>query len=360
MRTTRRLAWAALLLMALAGGAGTQSLTLDLPQPAHQTVAPTSEAGDLLLPTGPWADGAIPGDRLAGRVSRTVWRIGQPLATVDLMGRLRADVLAAGFVPTFDCVTETCGGFDFRYALDVLPEPDMHVDLGDFRFLAARRGDEGLTLLVSRSPDAAYVQIALVAPQAAAPAAMADASAAVGADASARSSGAASASGVGRISVTEPAPDPASPDTPSPDPASPLPATGEAAQIGAALTDQGHVVLEGLAFAPGKSDLSPGDYPALTALAAWLVAHPDLTVALVGHTDATGGLAGNIALSRARAQSVRAALIALGVPGTQMTAEGMGYLAPRSTNLTPEGQAQNRRVEVVLTSIQLPSATSKP
>lgn len=351
MRMMRQLPWAGTLLAALAGGAGAQPLTLDLPQPAHQTVAPTSATGDLLLPSGPWAGGAIPGARLAGRVSRTVWRIDQPLATVDLMARLRADVLAAGFVPSFDCVTDTCGGFDFRYGLDVLPEPDMHVDLGDFRFLSARRGDEGLTLLVSRSNDAAYVQIALVAPQAAAPTAMADASAAAGADANARSTGAASAGGVGTISVTEPAATP---------PAAPPPPTDDAAVLGDLLQSQGHAVLEGLAFDPGRADLAPGDYAALDALAAWLLAHPDLTVALVGHTDATGGLAGNIGLSRARAQSVRAALIALGVPPGQMTAEGMGYLAPRATNLTPEGQAQNRRVEVVLTSTQLPSATSKP
>lgn len=339
------------LVAAFPGLAPAQPLTLDLPQPAHQTVDPVSATGDLLLPSGPWAAGSIPGTRLPGRVSRTAWRIDQPLATVDLMGRLRADVLAAGFLPSFDCETETCGGFDFRYGLDVLPEPDMHVDLGDFRFLSARRGDEGLTLLVSRSPDAAYVQIALVAPQAAAPAAMADASAAVGADASARSTGAASASGVGTISVAEPA---------APPPAAPPPATGDAATLGERLQSQGHAVLEGLAFAPGKADLTAGDYPALDALAAWLLANPEATVALVGHTDATGGLAGNIALSKARAQSVRAALIALDVPAVQMAAEGMGYLAPRATNLTPEGQAENRRVEVVLTSTQLPSATSKP
>jgi len=64
-----------------------------------------------------------------------------------------------------------------------------------------------------------------------------------------------------------------------------------------------------------------------------------------------------MALGKARAEAVRKALIAKGVPQGQVSAAGVGYLAPRATNLTPEGRAENRRVEVVLTSTQLPSLT---
>lgn len=333
------LALASLPLAALAG-----PLVLNLPQPASQTVQAVSEVGDLLLPSGAFAGGAIPGTRLPGRVSQTAWRIDQPLATVDLMGRLKADVLAAGFTTTLDCQTEVCGGFDFRYAITALPEPDMHVDLGDFRFLAARRGDEGVTLLVSRSKQAAYVQITLVGPQVAAPVALADASAAAGVDATGVSTGdgagTASANGTATISVP------------------PAPATG--LEIGSALEGQGHAVLDGLIFGSGKGQLQARDYPVLAALAAWLIANPEAKVVLVGHTDATGGAAGNLALSRARAQSVRQALVALGVPGGQITADGVGYLAPRASSLTDAGRVQNRRVEVVLTSTQLPASTMKP
>ena len=115
-------------------------------------------------------------------------------------------------------------------------------------------------------------------------------------------------------------------------------------------------MLDGLIFGSGKGQLQAGDYPALTALAAWLIAHPEAKVVLVGHTDATGSAAGNLALSKGRAQSVRQALIAAGVPAGQVTADGVGYLAPRAASMTDEGRAQNRRVEVVLTSTQLPSA----
>ncbi|OZA00922.1 MAG: hypothetical protein B7Y02_18055, partial [Rhodobacterales bacterium 17-64-5] len=97
--------------------------------------------------------------------------------------------------------------------------------------------------------------------------------------------------------------------------------------------------------------LDDGTYASLSALAAWLQANPTKTVTLVGHTDASGGLSSNIALSKKRAGSVRQSLIATyGVTPGQVSANGVGPLAPRSSNLTPDGQQQNRRVEVVLTS----------
>jgi OOP family OmpA-OmpF porin len=109
------------------------------------------------------------------------------------------------------------------------------------------------------------------------------------------------------------------------------------------------VVLEGLAFATGSAELAPGGDSILGALAAYLLANPTRRVALVGHTDAQGALEANIALSRRRAQAVTDRLTsAFGVPRTQVEAEGMGWLAPIATNLTPEGRVANRRVEAVV------------
>ena len=87
----------------------------------------------------------------------------------------------------------------------------------------------------------------------------------------------------------------------------------------------------------------------LQALAAFLRADPARRVTLVGHTDTVGALDRNIALSKRRAASVLERLVsAHGVPRAQIAAEGMGYLAPIASNLTPEGREANRRVEVVL------------
>jgi OOP family OmpA-OmpF porin len=90
-------------------------------------------------------------------------------------------------------------------------------------------------------------------------------------------------------------------------------------------------------------------YPSLVALAAFLAEDPARRVVLVGHTDAEGGRDSNIALSEARAAAVRRHLIdVLGVNPAQLDAAGIGYLAPRATNETAGGREANRRVEVVL------------
>jgi outer membrane protein OmpA-like peptidoglycan-associated protein len=125
----------------------------------------------------------------------------------------------------------------------------------------------------------------------------------------------------------------------------------EPGSLAAGLRDQGTVALDDLVFASGKAVLAEGEYASLAALADWLRANPTLTVTLVGHTDASGSLAGNIALSKQRAAAVRAVLIqTYTLPAAQIDAQGAGYLAPRDTNQTPEGRQRNRRVEVMLTS----------
>jgi outer membrane protein OmpA-like peptidoglycan-associated protein len=86
-------------------------------------------------------------------------------------------------------------------------------------------------------------------------------------------------------------------------------------------------------------------------VADWLRANPDGTVALVGHTDASGSLAANVALSERRAEAVAQVLVdSHGVDRTRISAEGVGFLSPLATNQTEEGRQKNRRVEVIVTS----------
>ena len=117
------------------------------------------------------------------------------------------------------------------------------------------------------------------------------------------------------------------------------------------LAARGRVVLPGLRFASGSADLSGDEAASLRDLAGYLGRMPDARVLIVGHTDVSGGLQANIVLSRQRAQSVVDRLIAAyGVNPAQISAEGVGPLAPLTTNLTPEGREKNRRVEAVLAS----------
>jgi OOP family OmpA-OmpF porin len=101
-------------------------------------------------------------------------------------------------------------------------------------------------------------------------------------------------------------------------------------------------------FTVGSMDVPASYYAALNEVAANVIATPVLRVAVAGHTDNVGVAANNRLLSQRRAQAIRAYLIARGVPADRVTAQGYGPDRPRTTNDTPEGRAQNRRVEYTI------------
>lgn len=70
------------------------------------------------------------------------------------------------------------------------------------------------------------------------------------------------------------------------------------------------------------------------------------TLRIAGYTDSTGLPDMNRALSQARAEAVRNALIARGVPPGRLVATGYGDASPVASNTTPQGRAQNRRIEI--------------
>ena len=84
----------------------------------------------------------------------------------------------------------------------------------------------------------------------------------------------------------------------------------------------------------------------LRALADHLQKYPNSSVQVVGHTDNTGSAAYNLNLSRQRAAAVSNVLINQGVAQYRITSIGRGEDQPVASNLTPEGRAQNRRVEI--------------
>jgi hypothetical protein len=78
-----------------------------------------------------------------------------------------------------------------------------------------------------------------------------------------------------------------------------------------------------------------------------LSADSALKLEIDGHTDSDGDSAKNLALSSARAAAVRKVLIDQGVDGSRLIAKGFGASKPLDSNSTPEGKANNRRVELV-------------
>ena len=83
----------------------------------------------------------------------------------------------------------------------------------------------------------------------------------------------------------------------------------------------------------------------LDSIANVLVAHPDIPVRIEGHTDASGAKQDNLILSQLRANSVRDYLIDRGVSIYRLKAYGFGEGVPISDNSTPDGRADNRRIE---------------
>lgn len=298
-----------LLSMLLACGSA-QALDLKLPANASMTREVIREADTLILPIGPYSTQGAPRLRLDGQIISRAWRFpAQGVTTLQILIPLRRQLEDSGWEVMFDCLAEECGGFDFRFALPVLPAPDMFIDLFDYRYLVARRGPEAklehVALIVSQSGQTGYVQTIQL-------------------------------TGLGQES------DATGPRSPEVDDTSPP-------DVVQALKRYGHAVLEGLDFGSGDNALGPGPHPSLEALAAYLLTKPNTRVALVGHTDSTGGLEGNIALSRSRAEAVLSVMTEIhGVPATQLEAHGIGYLAPLAPNTTGDGRESNRRVEAVL------------
>ena len=97
-----------------------------------------------------------------------------------------------------------------------------------------------------------------------------------------------------------------------------------------------------------KAEIKPEFTAEIDAAAELLLANPDVTVRIDGHTDSIGTEEYNQGLSERRAEAVAAYLEAAGVSRDRMTVAGFGETQPVASNDTAEGRALNRRVEIDL------------
>lgn len=105
-----------------------------------------------------------------------------------------------------------------------------------------------------------------------------------------------------------------------------------------------------LAFDSHAGTLLAEATPALDAVAAYLRAHPTLTIEVGAHTDDRGSAAYNLRVTQGLADQVRQELIARGVAPTRVRAVGYGESRPIADNLTESGRSANRRIELVVVS----------
>lgn len=98
-------------------------------------------------------------------------------------------------------------------------------------------------------------------------------------------------------------------------------------------------------FETGSATLTPQGRAILDQMAAVLAKLTTKTVEIIGHTDNAGNRASNIALSQARADTVKGYLVAKGISPQQLTTTGVGPDQPIASNDTTDGRARNRRIE---------------
>lgn len=105
--------------------------------------------------------------------------------------------------------------------------------------------------------------------------------------------------------------------------------------------------IQNLEFEFAKASIKPSSYAALDRVAE-LLKRKNLNLKLSGHTDNVGSKERNLALSRERAESVKAYLVGKGVNASKIEAVGYGMTQPIASNKTAAGRQKNRRVEFTI------------
>lgn len=135
----------------------------------------------------------------------------------------------------------------------------------------------------------------------------------------------------------------------------------QTAGSGIDVSDTGDGILVNLpdvTFAVNSTEISPSFQASLNTVAQSMVQYPNSLIDVYGHTDSTGSASYNMDLSQRRADSVGRYLISRNVASTRIQAKGMGKDYPVASNDTPEGRAQNRRVEIKITPVTTDDAAA--
>lgn len=114
------------------------------------------------------------------------------------------------------------------------------------------------------------------------------------------------------------------------------------------LITEGKLVTRGILFDVNSDKLKPESYGVLKEIGTVLKENPTVKVKIIGHTDSDGDDNKNLDLSKRRAAAVKNALTTdFGIPNTQLETDGKGESEPSDPNTTPQGKANNRRVEFI-------------
>ena len=279
---------------------------LVLPDPIMEQFSETQAFGQYNMPLDIWKNAALKTRTVTGELHKSAWKLPQSLLEINQFAApILSQLQNMGFNALLDCQSAQCGGFDFRFATEVIDPPFMYVDTTRYRFIALQKDEQIKTLLFSKSGNELFLQII-------------------------------EAGGRTLIDTT---------NLPSAQTKTEMPPK----DVDTALRQKGFAILSGLAFDSGSEALGRGPFESLISLAEFLQTEKEVNIILVGHTDNKGSFEMNLALSKRRAQAVAGYLAdEFGIDPTRIIVHGVAYLSPVASNNSEAGQRQNKRVEVVL------------
>jgi outer membrane protein OmpA-like peptidoglycan-associated protein len=111
--------------------------------------------------------------------------------------------------------------------------------------------------------------------------------------------------------------------------------------------EDGKIIANGIRFDVGKASLKPESMGIINEVVDLMKEHSDLRFSVEGHTDSDGDDAFNMELSDKRAEAVKSTMISMGIAADRLESKGLGESMPITDNSSPEGKANNRRVEFV-------------
>lgn len=112
-------------------------------------------------------------------------------------------------------------------------------------------------------------------------------------------------------------------------------------------TTDAKIVTHGILFDIDQASIKPESMGTINTIVDILKKNPALKYEIDGHTDNTGNAPHNLTLSQQRADTVKAQFVSMGIDASRLTTKGFGDSKPISDNTSPEGKANNRRVEFV-------------
>ena len=279
----------------------TYVFALELPYSARLVLSDETDVKNISVEISAWdREKGISRLDFRGRTTTKVFQIDGTSLTLDQMLQpIITHLNDKQFSIELYCNTNVCGGFNFRKNLTVSNPPFMLVNVANYSVITAVKNSSAISLVASKLGNTIYLQILSI--------------------------------GTTDNDLILQDPEPLKDNYSS------------------KLKEDGAIVLDDLIYRSGSADLGPGPFESLSALANFLKGTPSSSIILVGHSDAIGELRKNIELSRNRAQAVVDRLIKdYGIDQSRISAQGIGFLSPKTNNSTEKSRKKNRRVEAIL------------